>query len=71
MAFAERQGFVRLGGRQGDAGKLADAVDAGQALFLDAIDAIERGEFPVRPEEPYRVSLLRVPFRLSQGLRRR
>lgn len=61
VAFAERQGFVRLGGRQGDAGKLADAVDAGQALFLDAIDAIERGEFPVRPEEPYRCRFCAYP----------
>ena len=61
VAFAERQGFVRLGGRQGDAGRLADAVDAGQALFLDAIDAIERGEFPVRPEEPYRCRFCAYP----------
>jgi RecB family exonuclease len=61
VAFAERQGFVRLGGRQADAGKLADAVDAGQALFLDSIDAIERGEFPVRPEEPYRCRFCAYP----------
>ncbi|MGH9315483.1 MAG: PD-(D/E)XK nuclease family protein, partial [Vicinamibacterales bacterium] len=61
VAFGERQAFVRLGGRQGDAGKVADAVDAGQALFLDAIDAIERGEFPVRPEEPYRCRFCSYP----------
>ncbi|HEY7473989.1 MAG TPA: PD-(D/E)XK nuclease family protein [Vicinamibacterales bacterium] len=61
VAFAERQGFVRLGGRQGDTSKLADAVAAGQALFLDAIDGIERGEFPVRPEEPYRCRFCAYP----------
>lgn len=61
VAFAERQGFVRLGGRQGDTGKLTEAMDAGQALFLDAIEAIERGEFPVRPEEPYRCRFCAYP----------
>jgi ATP-dependent helicase/DNAse subunit B len=61
VAFAERQGFVRLGGRQGDSNKLADAMDAGQILFLDAIAAIERGEFPVRPEEPYRCRFCAYP----------
>jgi RecB family exonuclease len=61
VAFGERQGFVRLGGRQGDTSKLADAMDAGQALFLDAVEAIERGEFPVRPEEPYRCRFCPYP----------
>jgi RecB family exonuclease len=50
VAFGERQPFVPLGGRQGE---LDPAVAAGEARFLDAIDAIERGEFVVRPEEPY------------------
>jgi RecB family exonuclease len=53
VAFAERQAFVRLGGRQGNGEKHAEAVAAGQALFIETIDAIERGEFPVRPDEPY------------------
>jgi len=61
VAFAERQGFVRLGGRQGDTGKLTEAMEAGQTLFLDAIEAIERGEFPVRPEEPYRCRFCAYP----------
>jgi hypothetical protein len=39
-----------MGGRQ----SLAEALQDGQQRFLDAIDGIERGEFPVRPEEPFR-----------------
>jgi RecB family exonuclease len=61
VAFGERQAFVRLGGRQGAAGKMAEAVDAGQTLFLDVVDAIERGEFPVRPEEPFRCRFCAYP----------
>jgi len=61
VAFAERQPFVKLGGRQGDAGRLAEAIEAGQVLFLDSIDAIERGEFPVRPEDPYRCRFCPYP----------
>jgi RecB family exonuclease len=53
VAFGERQAFVRLGGRQGDEGKVADALESGQALFLDTVEAIERGEFPVSPDEPF------------------
>jgi RecB family exonuclease len=53
VAFGERQPFVRLGGRQGDEGKVADAIESGQTLFLDTVEAIERGEFPVTPDEPF------------------
>jgi RecB family exonuclease len=53
VAFGERQAFVRLGGRHGDEGKVADAIESGQALFLETVEAIERGEFPVTPDEPF------------------
>ena len=53
VAFGERQAFVRLGGRQGDEGKVAEAIESGQTLFLDTVEAIERGEFPVTPDEPF------------------
>jgi RecB family exonuclease len=50
VAFKEKDAFVSLGGRS----LLATALKEGQARFLAAIDAIERGEFPVRPDEPFR-----------------
>jgi ATP-dependent helicase/nuclease subunit B len=50
VAFREKDPFVPLGGRS----PLTTALKEGQQRFLDAIDAIERGEFPVRPEEPFR-----------------
>lgn len=49
VAFREKNPFTPLGG----SGSLADAVADGQARFLDSLEAIERGEFPVRPEEPF------------------
>ena len=50
VAFREKDPFVPLGGRT----PLPKAIADGQARFLDAVDAIERGEFPVQPEEPFR-----------------
>ncbi|MBA3885942.1 MAG: PD-(D/E)XK nuclease family protein [Acidobacteria bacterium] len=49
VAFRERNAFTALGGST----SLADAVAEGQARFLDTLEGIERGEFPVRPEEPF------------------
>jgi CRISPR/Cas system-associated exonuclease Cas4 (RecB family) len=49
VAFREKNAFVSLGG----ASSLREAVDAGQERLLGAIDAIERGEFPPRPDEPF------------------
>jgi RecB family exonuclease len=51
VAFAERHPFVSIAPSGSD---LASALRAGQGRFLGAIDAIERGEFPPRPEEPFR-----------------
>ena len=50
VAFKEKDPFVPLGGRA----PMATALKEGQERFLAAIDGIERGEFPVRPEEPFR-----------------
>jgi RecB family exonuclease len=49
VAFRERHAFTPLGGST----SLAEAVADGQARFLDTLEAIERGEFPVRPDEPF------------------
>jgi RecB family exonuclease len=51
VAFNERRSFTPLA----QPGKpFADAVRQGQERFVSAIEGIERGEFPVRPAEPYR-----------------
>ncbi|MEO5897769.1 MAG: PD-(D/E)XK nuclease family protein [Vicinamibacterales bacterium] len=50
VAFKEKDPFVPLGGRM----PLAEAIADGQTRFLGAIDGIERGDFPVRPDEPFR-----------------
>jgi RecB family exonuclease len=49
VAFREKNSFVSLGASS----SLAEAVDAGQERLLAAIDAIERGEFPPNPDEPF------------------
>jgi len=49
VAFREKNAFVALGASS----SLGEAVAAGQARMLVAIDAIERGEFPPNPEEPF------------------
>jgi RecB family exonuclease len=51
VAFKEREPFVPLGGR---ASALDAAIVDGQARMLAAVGAIERGDFPVQPDEPYR-----------------
>jgi inactivated superfamily I helicase/CRISPR/Cas system-associated exonuclease Cas4 (RecB family) len=49
VAFREKNAFVALGGSS----TLQEAVDAGQERLLAAIDAIEQGEFPPDPDEPF------------------
>lgn len=49
VAFREKNAFVALGG----SASLAEAVADGQERFLQAVDAIERGDFPVDPAEPF------------------
>ncbi len=49
VAFREKNAFVALGG----SGALADALAAGQERLVQAIDGIERGEFPPNPDEPF------------------
>jgi RecB family exonuclease len=49
VAFREKNAFMALGGSS----SLAEAVKAGQERLLGAIDAIERGEFPPKPDEPF------------------
>ncbi len=50
VAFKEKDPFVPLGGRM----TLTEAIADGEQRFLAAIDRIERGEFPVTPDEPFR-----------------
>ena len=52
VAFRERNAFVPLGASAGPAA-LEGALQDGQKRFLAAVDAIERGEFPVDPDEPF------------------
>jgi RecB family exonuclease len=49
VAFREKNAFVALGASS----SLDEAVSAGQRRMLAAIDAIERGEFPPNPDEPF------------------
>jgi RecB family exonuclease len=49
VAFGEREVFRPLAA----AGEMATALAQGQQRLLDAVEGIERGEFPVRPDEPY------------------
>jgi hypothetical protein len=49
VAFREKNAFVGLG----TSTSLAEALTAGQTRLLGALDAIERGEFPPRPDEPF------------------
>ena len=50
VAFGEPGGWVPLDRRQDMATALAD----GQERFIEAVDDIERGQFPPRPADPYR-----------------
>jgi RecB family exonuclease len=49
VAFKEKNPFVPLGAST----SLQQALDEGAARFVAAVEGIERGEFPVRPEEPF------------------
>jgi RecB family exonuclease len=49
VAFKEKNPFVPLG----TSTSLPQALDDGAARFVAAVEGIERGEFPVRPEEPF------------------
>ena len=49
VAFKEKNAFVPLGAST----SLQESLDDGAARFVAAIEGIERGEFPVRPEEPF------------------
>jgi RecB family exonuclease len=51
VAFKEKEAFVPLGGK---AAALGEAIAEGQQRMLGAIEGIERGEFPVQPDEPFR-----------------
>jgi RecB family exonuclease len=49
VAFREKQPFTALGASS----SLPEAVEEGQARLLATVDRIERGEFPVDPDEPF------------------
>jgi hypothetical protein len=49
VAFKEKNAFSSIGGT----GSVAAALAEGQRRLLDTVSAIERGEFPVDPEEPF------------------
>ena len=51
VAFKEKNAFVAIGG---SAATLDQAREEGERRLVAAVDAIERGEYPVRPDEPYR-----------------
>ena len=51
VAFKEKEPFVSLGGRSAS---IDNAIADGQQRLIDAVEGIERGEFPVRPDEPFR-----------------
>jgi RecB family exonuclease len=47
VAFKHKGAFADIGQQ------LGPAVDEGQKRLIAAVDGIERGEFPVRPEDPF------------------
>ena len=51
VAFKEKSAFSALGGTTLAA--LKQSVDEGQVRFLAAIDSIEQGIFPPKPDEPF------------------
>jgi RecB family exonuclease len=57
VAFREKEAFTPLG----RSSSLEDAVKAGQERFLAAIDEIERGAFPPKPDEPFRCTWCAYP----------
>ena len=50
VAFKERNAFVSL---SSNSMSLEEALADGQERLVAAVDAIERGEFPVQPDEPF------------------
>jgi RecB family exonuclease len=50
VAFKEKNAFVELGGRPGN---VDAALRDGQARFIDAVERIERGQYPPDPDEPW------------------
>ncbi len=57
VAFGEARTWVPLDRRQ----DLAAASAEGQRRFLETVDGIEAGRFPVRPAEPYRCTFCDYP----------
>ena len=51
VAFKEKNAFVGLAG---SSTTLEEALEQGEHRLVGAVAGIERGEFPVRPDEPYR-----------------
>jgi RecB family exonuclease len=51
VAFKERNAFVSI---CAPSTPVAEAIEDGERRLVDAIGAIERGAFPVDPDEPYR-----------------
>jgi PD-(D/E)XK nuclease superfamily len=49
VAFKEKNAFVALG----TSTSLDQALEDGERRLVAAVEGIERGEFPVRPEEPF------------------
>ncbi|HSC25993.1 MAG TPA: PD-(D/E)XK nuclease family protein [Vicinamibacterales bacterium] len=49
VAFREKNAFVPLGGST----SLEEALDEGQQRLLRTVSAVERGEFPPQPDEPF------------------
>jgi RecB family exonuclease len=58
VAFREKQAFVALGRSPEE---LEKAMAEGQARLCAAVDGIERGAFPVQPEDPYRCTWCAYP----------
>ena len=58
VAFGDPRSFVPLETR---GTSFAEAVREGQARFIEAIQGIEGGRFPVRPAEPYRCTYCAYP----------
>lgn len=50
VAFKEKNAFVPLG----SSSSLAQALEEGEKRLVAAVDGIEQGSFPVKPDEPYR-----------------
>ena len=57
VAFGEPQAWVPLDRRS----DIAAALAKGQQRFLETVDGIEGGRFPVRPAEPYRCAFCDYP----------